>query len=138
MNELNAIHGLDALWQCLAIAIASASIAMTVTQTEIFAPWRAFAGKLHAMLGHLFSCFYCFSHWVVIGGVTLYRPVILDSGNSLANWLVSVFFTITLTAFVCGLMFKVFLAAMATHEKQQSIKQAAQQSLTESSQVRPT
>jgi len=135
MNELNAIRGFDALLQCLTIAVASASIAMTVTQTEVFAPLRAFAGKQHAMLGHLFSCFYCFSHWVVIGGVTLYRPVILNSGNFLANWLVSIFFTITLTAFVCGLMFKVFLAAMATHEKQQAIKQSAQQSLNESSKV---
>lgn len=135
MNELNAIPGLGALWQCLVIAIASASIAMTVTQTEIFAPWRAFAGKLHPMLGHLFTCFYCFSHWVVIGGVTLYRPVILDSGNALGNWLVSVFFSITLTAFVCGLMFKVFLAAMASHEKQQSIKQAAQPIPGESSRI---
>lgn len=128
MNEINTMYGLVAFRDCLVIAIASASIAMTVTQTEIFAPWRAFAGKLHATLGYLFTCFYCFSHWVVIGGVTLYRPVILDSGNSLANWLVSVFFTITLTTFVCGLIFKVFLAAMASHEKLQSMKQATQQS----------
>ncbi len=131
MNQLNSINGLVALWECLVIAIASASIAMTITQTEIFAPLREFATKKHSIIGHLFSCFYCFSHWVVIGGVTIYRPEILNSGNSFLNWIVSVFFTITLTAFVCGLMFKVFLAAMASHEKQLSIKKAVQQSASE-------
>lgn len=128
MNQLNEINGLVALWECLVIAIASASIAMTITQTEVFAALREFVAKKHSTIGHLFSCFYCFSHWVVICGVTLYRPEILDSGNSFVNWLVSVFFTITLTTFVCGLMFKVFLTAMASHEKQLTIKNAAQQS----------
>lgn len=131
MNQLNSINGLVAFWECLVIAIASASISMTITQTEIFAPLREFAKSKNLTIGHLFSCFYCFSHWVVIGGVTVYRPEILDSGNSFLNWIVSVFFTITLTSFVCGLMFKVFLSAMASHEKQLSLKKAAQQSASE-------
>ena len=130
MNDTNIINGLIALWECLIIAFASASVAMSVTQTELFAPLRAFVAKRNAMLGHLFQCFYCFSHWVVIAGITLYFPVILDSGNPVINWLVSVFFTITLTAFICGLMFKVFLAAMTAHEKQHALKQAFQENLS--------
>ena len=125
MTETFVAQASTALWQCLVIAVASASVSMTVTQTEIFAALRAQAGKIHPLLGHLFSCFYCFSHWVVIAGVTLYRPVILDSGNGLANWAVSVFFTLTLTAFVCGLMFRVFLAGMAAHEKKQALIRSA-------------
>lgn len=125
MSELDVVRSSVAFWQCLVIAIASASLSMTVTQTDIFAGWRSLTAKLHPMLGHLFSCFYCFSHWVVIAGVTLYRPVILDSGSAPLDWLLSVFFTLTLTAFVCGLMFKVFLAAMTMHEKKLALMRAA-------------
>ncbi len=43
---------------CVAIALAAASIAMTLTQTELFAGLRAWTAKKHALLGHLFHCFF--------------------------------------------------------------------------------
>ncbi|MEB5974402.1 DUF1360 domain-containing protein [Pantoea dispersa] len=100
---------------CLAIALASASIAMTLTQTELFAGLRAWTARKHALLGHLFHCFYCLSHWVVFAAMLVYRPTLLNSGLPLIDWLMTAFITLTLATFVCGLIFKVFQAAVTTH-----------------------
>lgn len=103
------------LTTCLMIALAASSISMTVTQTELFAAFREWTTKKNAMLGHLFHCFYCLSHWVVFGGVLVYRPALLHSGFALIDWVMTAFITITLTTLINGLMFKVFQAAVSTH-----------------------
>lgn len=100
---------------CLAIALASASISMTITQTELFAGLRAWTAKKNALLGHLFHCFYCMSHWVVFFGMVVYHPDLLHSGLAIVDWLMTAFITLTLTTFINGLMFKVFQAAITTH-----------------------
>jgi hypothetical protein len=112
----------SALWTCIVLAIASASVSITITQTELFAPLRAWANKAGHMIGHLFHCFYCISHWVVIAGIAVYRPVIISSGVSIIDLTVSTFFTIALSAFFCGVIFKVFLAAMAKMMKEREVK----------------
>ncbi|AKL14207.1 TPA: DUF1360 domain-containing protein [Kluyvera intermedia] len=103
------------LTTCLMIALAASSISMTVTQTELFAAFREWTTKKNAMLGHLFHCFYCLSHWVVFGGMLVYRPALLQSGFALIDWVMTAFITITLTTLINGLMFKVFQAAVSTH-----------------------
>ena len=110
------------LWTCVVLAVAAASVSITITQTELFAPLRAAANKAGPMIGHLFHCFYCISHWVVIAGVAVYRPVIISSGMPLIDWTVSAFFTITLTALFSGLIFTVFLAAMSKMMKERALK----------------
>ncbi len=122
MNEVLTASTLASLWVCFVIAIASSSISITVTQTELFAPWRAWTDKVHYKLGYLFSCFYCLSHWVVFLGVAVYRPVLAHSGYLVVDWIVSAFFTVTLSTFVSGLMFPVFLAAMAKKVKEKEFK----------------
>jgi len=111
-----------ALWTCLALATAASALSMTVTQTELFAPLRALAWKIHPQVGHLFQCFYCFSHWVVIAGTLVYRPVVIASGWAAVDWLVATFFTVALTALFCGLLFKVFLTAMAKAVRERELK----------------
>jgi hypothetical protein len=59
--------------------IALAAISMTVTQTELFAAFREWTTKKNAGWG-FFQCFYCLSHWVVFGGMLVYRPALLQSG----------------------------------------------------------
>lgn len=112
----------SALWTCLVLAIAASAMSMTLTQTELFAPLRALAWKIHPQVGHLFQCFYCFSHWVVIAGTLVYRPVVIASGWAIVDWLVATFFTIALTALSCGLLFKVFLTAMAKAVSERELK----------------
>ena len=114
---------LGSLWACIVIAIAASSISYTITQTELFIPVRTWSQKLGHMIGYLFSCFYCMSHWVVLAGVLIYKPVLLNSGYLAIDLVISTFFTITLCAFICGLIFKVFLVAMAMKIKEKEIKE---------------
>ncbi|WJD65107.1 DUF1360 domain-containing protein [Pseudomonas kurunegalensis] len=114
---------LGALWACFVIAVAASSIAYTITMTELFVPVRAWSQKLGHMIGYLFNCFYCMSHWIVFAGVLIYKPVLLNSGYLAVDLLVSMFFTITLSAFICGFIFKVFLVAMAMKIKEKEIKE---------------
>lgn len=100
---------------CLMLALASASISMTITQTELFAGWRAWTAKKNPMIGHLFQCFYCLSHWTVIAGMAVYHPYLLHSGITAIDWVMTAFITLTITTFVNGLIFKVFQAAVSTH-----------------------
>lgn len=114
----------SALWVCVVIAIAAASISYTITMTELFAPVRSWSQKLGHMIGYLFTCFYCMSHWVVIAAVLIYRPRLIQSDLPSADLIVSIFFTITLAALVCGLLFRVFLTAMAMKLKQKEMAEA--------------
>lgn len=111
------------LWACFVIAVAASSISHTITQTELFVPVRAWTQKLGHMIGYLFTCFYCMSHWVVAAGILIYRPVLISSGNLVVDLVVSAFFTITLAAFISGFIFKVFLTAIAMKIKEKEIKE---------------
>ncbi|EKE71619.1 hypothetical protein [Gallaecimonas xiamenensis] len=124
MSDPSSTAILAAFWQCLVVAVAASSISITITQTELFRPWREWTAKKSHMIGYLFKCFYCFSHWVVFAGIAIYRPVLVESGALWVDWTVSAFFTLTLCAFVSGLFFKVFQAAMtkAMVEKDMRIK----------------
>lgn len=103
------------LTTCLMIALAASSISITVTQTELFAAFREWTAKRNALVGHLFQCFYCLSHWVVFGGMAVYRPALLNSGVALIDWVMTAFVTITFATLISGLMFKVFQAAISMH-----------------------
>ncbi|MBU9845837.1 DUF1360 domain-containing protein [Rahnella ecdela] len=113
--DINIAHGLSALWNCLIIALAASSISMSITQADLFETMRNWIEKKNNTLGHLFKCFYCFSHWVVFAGMVIYHPLIINSNYIVADWLVSAFLTLTLTTFINGLMFKVFQSAISTH-----------------------
>ena len=123
MNDVLTTSTLGSLWVCLVVASASSSIAISITQTELFAPWRAWTDKVHYRLGYLFQCFYCLSHWVVFLGIAIYRPVVVRSGYLAVDWIVSAFLTVTLTTFTSGLMFKVFLMAMSKKVEEKRVKE---------------
>ena len=71
--------------------------------------------SINGLLGHLFSCFYCMSHWMVAAGMLIYHPTLLHSGISLFDWVMTAFIVLTITTFINGLLFKVFQAAIRTH-----------------------
>lgn len=85
----------------------------------------AWAARKNALLGHLFQCFYCMSHWVVIAGMLVYRPALLHSDIGPIDWVMTAFIVLTVTTFINGLLFKVFQAAVRTHV----MKHEAQQML---------
>lgn len=112
---------MSSVWTCLVIAIASGTISITITQTELFAPLRALMQKAGHMIGYLFQCFYCMKHWIVGIFVLIYQPVLVQSHLCLIDLIVSWFFTVTISTFVSGLVFKVFLLAMDSHMKTQQL-----------------
>ncbi|WKV51712.1 DUF1360 domain-containing protein [Dickeya fangzhongdai] len=114
---------LKALWACIVLSVAAASISFTITQTELFVPVRNMANKIGHMTGYLFHCFYCMSHWVVFAGVLIYRPVIISSGNIVVDLVVTSFFTVTLTTFINGFMFRSFINAMEKMMKERELKE---------------
>ncbi|MCP5705509.1 hypothetical protein NL302_28050, partial [Klebsiella pneumoniae] len=109
-------------WVCLVIALMSSCISITVTQQEMFRPLREWMVKKNAMAGYLFSCFYCFSHWVVFAGVAIYRPVLVHSGFLLIDLAVTAFFTIGLTAMFSGIILKVMRNAIAKAIEEKEMK----------------
>ena len=66
---------LSEIFALIILSLVVASISWTVTQEEIFAEWRKFcenqseSGKniLIRKLFYVFTCEYCFSHWVTLG-----------------------------------------------------------------------
>jgi len=123
MNHYFTSESAGALWICIVLAIAASSIAITITQTELFAPLRVWTQKLGHMVSYLFQCFYCMSHWVVFLGILTYRPRVVQSGSLVADLVVSAFFTVTLSTFVSGLIFKVNLTAMAVKVRKKEMEE---------------
>lgn len=113
----------NALWVCLVIAFAASSISYTITQTELFVPVRNLSQKFGHMIGYLFSCFYCMSHWVIIAGVLVYQPILISSGHTFVDIVVSIFFIITISTFISGFIFKVFLTAISMKIKEKEMKE---------------
>lgn len=112
---------ISSVWTCLVIALASGTVSITITQTELFAPLRALMQKAGHMTGYLFQCFYCMKHWIVGIFVLIYQPMLVKSDFWLIDLIVSWFFTVTISTFVSGLVFKVFLLAMDSHMKTQQL-----------------
>ena len=65
---------LDQIFWLIILSMVVASIAWTVTQEEIFSEWRDKCADKSKTCGHIlqrkffyvFTCEYCFSHWVTI------------------------------------------------------------------------
>jgi len=112
----------SALWVCFVIAFAASSISITISQTEVFAPWRKFTEKLGHMIWYLFQCFYCVKHWVIFLGIAIYQPILVQSGYRFVDLVVAAFFTVTLSTLISGLMFKVFMGAMEKKSKEAEMK----------------
>ncbi|HEX2059355.1 MAG TPA: DUF1360 domain-containing protein [Thermoanaerobaculia bacterium] len=110
------------------LALAVSAIAMSITQGTIFAPFRTWLAAKNHRLGELFACFFCLSHWVAFAAVAVFQPRPLRSGFYVADLVVSAFATIGLAVITSGIIFRVFLAAMAVHREREAKQAAAVQS----------
>lgn len=97
---------MDILYQIFGLVViagAAASISWTVTQEELFAEWKEFCqNRVDAATSifvrkffYVFTCEYCFSHWVTLGLLAVTRFQIY-----FADWrgYVLAFFTISWVA----------------------------------------
>ena len=73
------------------LAVVTASISFAVTDTKVFLPFREWVKGKSSFLGELFSCGYCFGHWVAFALVAIYRPRLFESWWLLDYFLTAVF-----------------------------------------------
>ena len=60
------------------LSLVTASISFTITETKLFKSPREWLKKTSPFLGDLFSCGYCFGHWVAFGLVAVYKPKLFE------------------------------------------------------------
>lgn len=70
------------------LSFVTACFSFTVTETKLFKPLREWLKKKNSFLGELFSCCYCFGHWVAFALVAIYKPTLFHTW-----WLLDYFFT---------------------------------------------
>ncbi len=58
----------------LLLSAVNASIAFTVAETKLFLSLRRWMTRKAIYLGKLFSCGYCFGHWIAFVLVAIYHP----------------------------------------------------------------
>jgi len=80
------------------LSFVTAAISFTVTEAKLFKPLREWLQKKIPFLGNLFSCGYCFGHWVAFALVAVYQPKLFESW-----WLLDYFLTALVIAWLSGL-----------------------------------
>lgn len=71
----------------LSLSAVTAAVSFAVAETKLFASFREWIKTRNAFLGGLFSCGYCFGHWVAFGLVAIYRPRLFDAWRPLDYFL---------------------------------------------------
>jgi hypothetical protein len=56
------------------LALATASMSFTLTETKLFKPFRSWINRHSAFAGTLFSCGYCLGFWISFVLVAIYQP----------------------------------------------------------------
>jgi len=72
--------------QLILLSIVSASISFTITESFLFHSLREWMKTKNYYLGKLFSCGYCFSHWISFLLVFIYSFRILTSDIILVDY----------------------------------------------------
>jgi hypothetical protein len=110
---------------CVIIALTCSGIAMSFTQGSMFDPIRAWIMTKNKLLGDLFKCFFCLSHWLAFAAVAIYQPRPLRS-TLLADFIVASFTIVTLATLASGLMFTAFFMAGQFHSLRERMMQQHQ------------
>jgi hypothetical protein len=116
---------LPGLYTLVILAIATATVSMTVTMASIFRflrEWFEDEEGFRGWLGELLTCPYCLSHWTAALFTFLYKPQIITYPPSLSrlaagailNGIVSWLVMVALSAGFCGLIFK-FIAVIKNY-----------------------
>lgn len=100
------------LTSIVALSLAVAVISMTMTKAKVSKPLRERIKARSEWFGELFSCPYCFSHWVSIAFVAIARPVVVASGFYIFDLFISVLVVVALASLIAGLIF-ISISAMS-------------------------
>ena len=86
------------LTDILIMALATATVSVTVGQSKLFAPLRAWVKEHWDLGGELISCPYCLGHWVALGVGPVYWSGPVDVATVTTVWLA----TVALAALISG------------------------------------
>jgi hypothetical protein len=93
--------------EVVALSMATACIAFTVSETALFENLRLWLVAKQRLLGKLVSCGFCLSQWFAFGLVAIYRPRLVEA-FLLLDYLLTAFIIAWLAAFqwatLCWLM----------------------------------
>ena len=110
------------LRQIVVMALAVGTVSMTITKANIFAWLRDWMDRLadhHSFMewfADLFQCPYCMSHWIALGLMLIYQPLLLDTGNKWPDLVVSWFALVALGALSAGAIYRIFKTAAPTSD----------------------
>ncbi len=79
------------------LSLLTASISFTLTETKLFIPLRGWMKGKSRFLGELFSCGYCFGHWVALALSLIFQPGLFGSW-----WLLDSLMTALVIAWLSG------------------------------------
>ena len=108
---------LNSLVTVVFLAMAVASVSMTLTKSKVFGTLRERIDERSEFFGELIHCPYCTSHYVSLGAVLLFQPVVATSGFHVIDLLASAFAMVTASSFFCGVIFY-SLAGMGNGEEE--------------------
>ncbi len=92
------------IMQFAIVSLAVATVSLTMTRAVITKPLREWIKSKSKWLGELFSCPYCFSHWVSFGAVLVVRPTLTATWYPV-DLLISALAITALASMLCGLIF---------------------------------
>jgi hypothetical protein len=92
------------------VSLAVSTVSMTMTKAKISKPLREYIKSRNAWLHGLFSCPYCFGHWVSFVAVLAVRPVVTNSGFLPLDLLISALAVTALAAIGSGWIFRAIAA----------------------------
>lgn len=90
----------------IVISLAVSTVSMTMTKAKISKPLREFIKRRNTWLSELFSCPYCFGHWVSFAAVIAVRPTVTNSGFYPLDVVISALAVTALAAVGSGLIFR--------------------------------
>lgn len=100
---------MNELLQILFLSLATAAISVTITKAKVFASMRNWVGARSQWLGSLVTCTYCTSHWVAIGFVAIYQPILFPK-LFLVDLIASVFAIVAVSSFLATIIAKLMLS----------------------------
>ena len=93
------------LYGSLLLALAIASISMTITKSVLFNDFRDRIGKIGKFFRELFNCPYCLSHWLAVLGVLTF----FGKTHTLPDLVLMTFATVTFASFAMAGISYLFL-----------------------------
>ncbi|MEI7564038.1 MAG: DUF1360 domain-containing protein [bacterium] len=101
---------IQAIVECIFIALAGSAISMTLTKATISKSLREKVQAKSKFFGELLSCPYCTSHWIHAILVIFCRPLILTFFPRMLipgmNYLIVWFALVSLSSYGSGLIYK--------------------------------